>query len=232
MSCCPYQESAILTRGMGDFLRLYKEFGVLHSHPQLFHSKTGLCMKIFAPHIKFYKGVTKNRVTRLRKSCIMKPPNQKGDEHEMEQYAWIIWVAAMVVFGIAEAATVNLVSVWFVAGSLAALIVQLLGGSPLLQIAAFLVVSAVLLALLRPFARKFVSPKRTATNADRVLGQEAYVTEAVDNLRETGAVKLDGKVWTARAMNGENLPVGTLIRVVKLEGVKLYVVPVHATAGV
>ena len=94
----------------------------------------------------------------------------------MEQYAWIIWVAAMVVFGIAEAATVNLVSVWFVAGSLAALIVQLLGGSPLLQIAAFLVVSAVLLALLRPFARKFVSPKRTATNADRVLGQEAYVT--------------------------------------------------------
>ena len=150
----------------------------------------------------------------------------------MEQYAWIIWVAAMVVFGIAEATTVNLVSVWFVAGSLAALIVQLLGGSPLLQIAAFLVVSAVLLALLRPFARKFVSPKRTATNADRVLGQEAYVTEAVDNLRETGAVKLDGKVWTARAMNGENLPVGTLIRVVKLEGVKLYVVPVHATAGV
>lgn len=150
----------------------------------------------------------------------------------MEQYTWILWVVAMVIFGIVEAATVNLVSVWFVAGSLAALFVRLMGGTILVQILAFVVVSSVLLALLRPFARKFASAKHTPTNADRVLGQEAYVTEAVDNLRETGAVKLDGKVWSARSVSGENLPVGTLIRVVKLEGVKLYVESVRAAAGV
>lgn len=150
----------------------------------------------------------------------------------MEQYAWIVWVAAMVIFAIVEAATANLVSVWFVGGSLAALIVLLLGGNVWVQLAAFLVVSAVMLALIRPFARKFVVPRKTATNADMALGKEAYVTETVDNLRETGAVKLDGKIWTARSTSGDILPAGTLIRVVKLEGVKLYVEPVHAAAGV
>lgn len=150
----------------------------------------------------------------------------------MEQYGWIVWAAAMVIFAIAEAATANLVSVWFVGGSLAALITELLGGNLWVQLAVFLVASGVLLALLRPFARKFVTPRRTATNADMALGKEAYVTETVDNLNETGAVKLDGKVWTARSVSGDILPAGTLIRVVKLEGVKLYVEPARTTAGV
>lgn len=150
----------------------------------------------------------------------------------MAQYGWIVWAAAMVIFAIAEAATANLVSLWFVGGSLAALITELLGGNIWVQLVVFLVVSGILLALLRPFARKFVIPRRTATNADMALGKEAYVTETVDNLRETGAVKLDGKVWTARSLTGEVLPAGTLIRVVKLEGVKLYVEPARTAAGV
>ena len=150
----------------------------------------------------------------------------------MEQYGWILWIAAMVVFGILEAATVNMVSVWFVGGALAALIVQLLGGSPWLQLAAFLVVSGGLLAALRPFVRKFVSPNKTATNADRAIGREAYLTETADNLHETGALKLDGKVWTVRSATGEVLEAGTLVKIVDLQGVKLFVEPARTTAGV
>ena len=150
----------------------------------------------------------------------------------MEQYMWVFWIAAIIVFAILEAATVNMVSVWFVAGALAALIVQLLGGAGWLQIAGVFVVSAMLLAGRRPFVKKYVTPKKTATNADMALGQEAYVTETIDNLRGTGAVKLDGKVWTARSVQDAVLPEGTLVKVVKLEGVKLYVEPVHVAAGV
>lgn len=150
----------------------------------------------------------------------------------MEYYGWLIWIALMVVFAILEAATVNMVSVWFVGGSLAALIAQLLGGGVWLQIAVFLVVSGGLLACLRPFVQKYVVPKRTATNADMVLGRTAYITEAVDNLRGTGALKLDGKEWTVRSATDSILPEGTLVKIVKLEGVKLYVEPVHAAAGV
>ena len=149
----------------------------------------------------------------------------------MDQYTWIIWVAAMVLFGIAEAATVNMVSVWFLGGALAALITQLCGGSLWLQVTLLFVVSAVLLASLRPFVKKFVSPKRTATNADMALGREAYVIETIDNLHGTGAVKLDGKVWSARSLQETVVPEGALVRIVKLEGVKLYVEPAAVHAG-
>ena len=146
----------------------------------------------------------------------------------MDQYGWIIWIGLMVVFGIVEAATVNMVSVWFVGGSLVGLIVNLLGGNVWLQIGACLVVSGGLLACLRPFVKKYVTPKKTATNADMVLGRTAYLTEAVDNLRGTGALKLDGKEWTARGVGEAVLPEGTLVKIVKLEGVKLYVEPAYA----
>ena len=149
----------------------------------------------------------------------------------MNQYVWMLWAALMVVFGIAEAATVNMISVWFVGGSLAALLVSLLGGNIWLQIAAFLVVSGILLAALRPFVRKFVSPRKTATNADMAIGREAYLTETVDNLRETGALKLDGKVWTVRSVSGELLQEGTLVKIVRMEGVKLFVEPARVIAG-
>ncbi len=146
----------------------------------------------------------------------------------MHGYGWAIWLIALVVFGIAEAATVSMVSLWFMGGALAAMIAQFLGAGPWAQIVVFLVVSAVLLACLRPFVRKFVSPKRTATNVDAVLGREAIITEAVDDLRAVGTLKLDGKEWTARSMAGEPLPVGTVVKIVKIEGVKLYVEPVCA----
>ena len=64
-----------------------------------------------------------------------------------------------------------------------------------------------------------------------VLGREAYLTEAVDNIRGTGSLKLDGKEWTVRSMDQTVLPAGTLVKIVKLEGVKLYVTPVQTAAA-
>ena len=139
-----------------------------------------------------------------------------------------IWIGLMVLFSVLEAATVNMVSIWFVGGSLAALIVCLLGGGIWLQIIVCLVVAAAMLACLRPFVKRYVTPKKTATNADMVLGRNAYLTEPVDNLRGTGALKLDGKEWSVRSTDGSVLPAGSLVKIVKLEGVKLYVEPAHA----
>ena len=150
----------------------------------------------------------------------------------MEQYGWLIWLAMMVLFGVVEMATVNLVSIWFVGGSLAAMIAALAGAGIWTQLILFLVTAGALLSCLRPFVRKYVTPNRTATNADMALGREAYLTESVDNIRGTGALKLDGKVWTVRSADQQILPEGTLVKIVRLEGVKLYVMPVHTTAGV
>lgn len=137
--------------------------------------------------------------------------------------AAIFWLAAVIIFCCVEAATVGLVSIWFAGGSLGALVAASLGAPLWLQITIFVVISAGLIALLRPLMRKVILPKRTATNADRHIGQVALVTEEIDNLRETGAVKLDGVVWTARSLENEVIPIGTAISVRCIQGVKVIV---------
>ena len=136
------------------------------------------------------------------------------------------WLAAFIIFGIVEAATVGLTSVWFALGALVALVAAALDAPLWLQIVVFIVVSAVALCFTRPLARKYLNGRRVATNTDRVLGQEARVTEAIDNIAGTGAVYVDGKTWTARSKSGDPIPDGTLVTVRAVEGVKLMVDPV------
>ena len=147
-------------------------------------------------------------------------------------WAAIIWLLLIVVFLVAEASTVTMVSLWFSAGALAALVISLLGGPYWLQIAAFLVVSTVLLALLRPLVHKYVTPKLTRTNVDSVIGSSGFVTAAIDNMSATGQVKLGAMYWTARSTSGEAIEEGTLVKVDRIEGVKVFVSPAEVTAKV
>ena len=147
-------------------------------------------------------------------------------------WAAIIWLALIVMFVLAEAATVSLVSLWFAAGALAAMIVCLLQVSVGLQIAVFLVVSGGLLALLRPLVRRYVTPKLTSTNVDAVIGSTGIVTAAIDNVAAAGQVKLGAMVWTARSTSGEPIAEGTRIRVDRIEGVKAFVSPADVPANV
>lgn len=147
-------------------------------------------------------------------------------------WAAIIWLVLMVVFLVTEASTVTLVSLWFAAGSLAAMIVSLLSGAIWLQVAVFLAVSAILLTALRPLVRKYVTPKLTRTNIDSVIGSTGLVTVAIDNVAAAGQVKLGAMVWTARSTSGETIPEGTLVRVDKIEGVKVLVSPAEVPANI
>ena len=134
-----------------------------------------------------------------------------------------LWLALFVVFLIVEAGTVALVSIWFALGALAALVSCVLGAEMWLQITVFLVVSLVLLALLWKRVRSQLTT--TKTNVDSVIGAEGYVTEAIDNLSYTGRVKLGGITWAARSTSGAGIPVGTLVKVERIEGVKVFVSP-------
>ena len=143
-----------------------------------------------------------------------------------------IWLGLMVLFLAVEAATVTMVSLWFAGGALTAMVVSALGGGFLLQMAAFLVVSTGLLALLRPMARKHFTPKLTKTNVDSVIGMKGYVTADIDNVAAIGTVKLGAMEWTARSATGEKISTGTLVKVEKIEGVKAFVIPVEVPAEV
>lgn len=141
--------------------------------------------------------------------------------------AAFVWLGLMILFLIAEGATVSLVSLWFAAGAVVAMFAALLGAGIWLQTGLFLAVSGALLLMLRPIVRRYLVPKITATNVDSLVGATGLVTVAIDNVTASGQVKLGAMEWTARSTTGENIPQGALIRVDRIEGVKVYVTPVN-----
>ena len=144
----------------------------------------------------------------------------------------IVWFVAMVVFLIVESQSVTMVSLWFAAGALAALVAALFGAELWLQVVLFFAVSIVLLASLRPLARKYFTPKITKTNVDSIIGAQGLVTASIDNIAAQGQVKLGAMEWTARSTSGEPICEGTLVKVDKIEGVKAFVSPVTEKAEV
>lgn len=144
----------------------------------------------------------------------------------------MLWLGLLALFVIVEVASVGLVSVWFALGALASALLCLLEFSLAIQIGAFVVVSAVALAALRPVFRKYIQPTIVPTNVDSIPGSLVTVTEAIDNLQSQGQVRLNAMPWSARSTTGEPIAAGTLVRVDRVEGVKLYVTPVKVPSGV
>lgn len=139
----------------------------------------------------------------------------------------VFWAVAIVVFGILEAITAQLVSIWFVIGSVGALIAAVCKAPIWIQIVIFIVISVLALLLTKPLVKKYIKPKMQKTNADRCIGSEGIVLEEINNLSATGQVKVNGNVWTARASNGEIIPVDTVVIIDKIEGVKLLVTKIN-----
>ncbi|MBE6969737.1 MAG: NfeD family protein [Ruminococcaceae bacterium] len=135
----------------------------------------------------------------------------------------MFWIAAILLFLVVEAATAGLSSIWFALGGLAALLTAWLRGPIWLQVVWFLAVSVTALLLTRPLARKYVNAEKEPTNADRAIGRIGIVTETIDNIAASGAVKLDGQVWTARSADDEVIAMGEQVEAREIRGVKLIV---------
>ncbi len=136
----------------------------------------------------------------------------------------VVWLVAMIVLLFIEGLAPGLVSIWFAIGALAAMVSAILKAPLWLQILWFAVVSVVTLLLTRPLAKKYVNSRAVPTNADMAIGQDCVVTEAIDNVLGTGAVSVGGKIWTARMAEADGkAPAGAVLRVVRIDGVKLIV---------
>lgn len=135
----------------------------------------------------------------------------------------IIWLVLAVAMAVLEAVTVQLVSIWFCIGGLAACITSLFTDNIIIQAAVFIAVSAIALAVTRPLVKKMKQKGAEATNADRYIGRTAVVITAIDNEKAQGMVKVDNQKWTARSVDGAPIPEGTSVTVAAIEGVKLIV---------
>lgn len=134
-----------------------------------------------------------------------------------------IWLTAVVAFGIIEAVTVQFVSIWFAGAAVCALIASLLGADTITQTVVFVAAAAILLVCTRPVVKKLTKNKKVATNADSLIGKTAVITRGVNGMGEDGEAKIDGKFWTVCSSDGLPIEEGSVVKVEKIEGVKLIV---------
>lgn len=134
-----------------------------------------------------------------------------------------IWLFLTILFGVVEAVTVQIVSIWFAGGAVCAMIAYALGASEALQIGIFVMSSAIFLALTRPFVRKLTENKKISTNADSLIGKTAVVTKSTDDLGLYGEARVNGSIWTISSEDGQPVLKDEKVTVAKIEGVKLIV---------
>ncbi len=135
-----------------------------------------------------------------------------------------IWLILFIIFIIAEIATAGqLVSIWFCFGSIAAMFAAMAGASFIWQMVIFIAVSIILLILTKPFVRKLHS-KIQVTNAGAIIGEQGVVIEKINNIEGAGAIKIQGKIWSARSSD-ENLIIneGSKVKILDIQGVKAIV---------
>ena len=132
---------------------------------------------------------------------------------------WALWVIAAVILAIGEMATLSFFLAPFAAGAIVAALLSVAGAGATIEWAAFLVVSVVLLAALRPIAREHQRTKgKIKMNTAALVGQTAMVVERIANDEGVGCVKLDGEIWTARAYDDEIIEPGTRVHVLEIRG--------------
>ncbi|MGY1643116.1 NfeD family protein [Geodermatophilus sp. SYSU D00703] len=133
--------------------------------------------------------------------------------------AWLIWLIASGLFAAGEMASGDLFLLMLAGGALGGMTVALVGGPVVLQLVGFIVVSALLLALVRPLAKRHLVD-RTPQQLDGVatlVGRTAQVTRAVDG--HGGRIRLGADEWTARSQyGGEAFPVGATVRILQVDG--------------
>ncbi len=141
-----------------------------------------------------------------------------------ETYIMFTWLVLVIVLLLIEIATVGLTCIWAAGGALVALILNIMHVSLIWQMAAFFVVTALLLYFTRPFAIRMLNSRTEKTNYESVIGKVVRVEERVDNLSQTGRASVDGQEWTVRSESDEIIyEAGEMVKVVSVEGVKLIV---------
>ena len=138
------------------------------------------------------------------------------------------WMALVIIFLVVELVTVGLTTIWLAGGAFVAFILAAVGAGFWVQLIAFFAVSFVLIYFTRPFAVKYLNPRRTRTNSEELIGEVVKVIERIDNREAKGRALVKGLEWSARAVSDDMIiEKDTLVKVVRIEGVKLIVEPIE-----
>lgn len=141
----------------------------------------------------------------------------------MENYIVFVWLIFAGFMLVCEALTTQLVSIWFVIGGIAAAVTCIFTDNLLIQSSVFIVVSFICLIVTRPLVKKVMKNRKQPTNSDRLIGRVGIVTVDIINQKGEGQVNVDGKIWSAKSIDGREIKSGANVRITSIEGVKLLV---------
>ena len=133
--------------------------------------------------------------------------------------AWLLWLIAAGLFAAGEVVSLDLVLLMFAGGALGGTAVALVGGTTVLQMVAFIVISGVLLALVRPIARRHLIERTPLQldGVDNLIGRTAKVTREIDS--SSGRIRMGADEWSARTQHsGESFAVGETVRILQVDG--------------
>lgn len=133
-----------------------------------------------------------------------------------------IWLGITIIAIIIEVITIDLVSVWFAAGSITALIANLLGISQTIQIALFIIITIICAIIVRPLAKKYMRGNIERTNFDRVIGKHGLITKTI-TADSKGEVKVMSTLWLASSIDNTTINEGEYCEILAVEGAHLVV---------
>ena len=136
----------------------------------------------------------------------------------MEQ--WIVWLILVIILALIELLTINLATIWFVISGIVALILSIFVDNYTVQFSVFVIGGVILLITTKPVLTRLIKEHKEKTNIDRIIGMTGTVTEKITK-EKNGAVKIDGKEWTAYA--DKQIKKGEIVKVLEIKGVKIKV---------
>lgn len=145
---------------------------------------------------------------------------------------WQIWLIASGIFFICEIITVGFLVFWLGVGALIAMFVSFFTSNIIVQMSVFVISSGLLIFATRPLVTKISKKDVVPTNVYSLIGKKAIVTEDIDWITGKGQIKFEGEVWSAKSKEQVNIPTGSEVEIVSIEGVKAFVKPLKINSNV
>ena len=141
----------------------------------------------------------------------------------MDVMFWV-WLGVIVVTAILEFVTMELVSIWFTAGAIIPFIMAATNSVRWeIQLAVFVVLSAILVASLRSVTKKFLlRNSNEKTNINALIGQKHRMLSRTD-FETIGSVRINDVVWSVSGEDQQTIEKDEIVEIVKVEGNKLIV---------
>ena len=139
---------------------------------------------------------------------------------------WSFWLIAAGIFFIIEIATVGFLIFWLGIGALLAMVTSFITNNLAIQTAVFVISSAILIPLTKPFVDKISKKGAIPTNSYSLINKRALVLVDVDSIKGTGLVKVNGETWSAKTADDSFIPKDTEVEILAIDGVKLIIKPV------